>query len=199
MNSREIQRLLRKNYDHNYVLENAYIFYWESDYFGISKSGYVYEIEVKISVSDFRADFKKDFKHRCLRFNKQQFVAHEAPEITERKKTGNKIEGRYGRMKDEYFNEPQGYCRLTYGKNVIPNRFYYAVPDGLAEKVVKLLPSYAGLLSVGRRDVVVIKDAPLLHREKMFEKLSKKLLDKFWWLSEKQRREIDGRQISLFM
>ena len=38
---------------------------WEADLVVVSKSGYVSEIEIKTSVSDFRADFKKR-KHRLL-------------------------------------------------------------------------------------------------------------------------------------
>ena len=45
------------NYD--YRLSNIYIFGSESDFFAISKSGYVVEVEVKISRSDFKNDFKK--------------------------------------------------------------------------------------------------------------------------------------------
>jgi hypothetical protein len=50
-------RLFLDNY--NYVLSNVFIFDWESDVFGLSKSGYAVEIEVKVSRSDFFADFKK--------------------------------------------------------------------------------------------------------------------------------------------
>lgn len=45
--------------NHDYLLNNVYMFNWESDLFAISTSGYVVEIEVKISRSDFFADFKK--------------------------------------------------------------------------------------------------------------------------------------------
>lgn len=48
--------------NHDYVLNNVYMFNWESDLFGISSSGYAVEVEVKISRSDFNADFKKQ-KH----------------------------------------------------------------------------------------------------------------------------------------
>ena len=47
--------------NYEYRLLNSYIFRhdWESDFFAISKSGYAIEVEVKISKSDFKADFKK--------------------------------------------------------------------------------------------------------------------------------------------
>ena len=42
-----------------YFLNNLYIFSnsWESDYLSLTKSGYFYEGEVKVSRSDFKADF----------------------------------------------------------------------------------------------------------------------------------------------
>ena len=48
---------------HQYVMENLYVFEWESDFLLKTKSGYWYEAEIKISLSDFKADFKKKEKH----------------------------------------------------------------------------------------------------------------------------------------
>ena len=45
--------------NYEYKLFNAFVFNWESDFFGISKSGYSIEIEVKISKSDFKVDSEK--------------------------------------------------------------------------------------------------------------------------------------------
>lgn len=41
------------------VVPNWYVGKWEMDVFKLSKAGYVTEYEVKVSVSDFRNDFKK--------------------------------------------------------------------------------------------------------------------------------------------
>lgn len=49
-----------------YLINNLYVFSWESDYLALTKSGYWYEIEVKISRADFKADFKKIEKHNQL-------------------------------------------------------------------------------------------------------------------------------------
>ena len=51
---------------HDYKLHNQYIYDWESDFFCISASGYAVEVEIKISYSDFKADFKKLQKHLIL-------------------------------------------------------------------------------------------------------------------------------------
>jgi hypothetical protein len=43
----------------NTVLNNVYIDDWECDIVEITKSGYLYEYEVKISVADFKQDARK--------------------------------------------------------------------------------------------------------------------------------------------
>lgn len=49
-----------------YLLNNLYVFNWESDYLAFTKSGLCYEIEVKISKADFKKDFEKKDKHLLL-------------------------------------------------------------------------------------------------------------------------------------
>lgn len=44
-----------------YRIENLYVFNWESDLLFLTQSGYWYEIEIKISRSDFFNDFKKEY------------------------------------------------------------------------------------------------------------------------------------------
>lgn len=46
----------------NLVFPNIYLGSWEADILEITKSGYTYEYEVKISKSDFKADFEKSKK-----------------------------------------------------------------------------------------------------------------------------------------
>ena len=59
-----------------YIVENLYVFDWESDMLIKTRSGYWYEVECKISLADFKNDFKRkwrkhdllktgDEKHRC--------------------------------------------------------------------------------------------------------------------------------------
>ena len=47
-------------------LKNLYVFGWESDLLLLTSAGYFYEIEIKISKSDFKADKKKTLKHNRL-------------------------------------------------------------------------------------------------------------------------------------
>lgn len=67
-----------------YVLNNLYVYNWESDFLAITKSWYVYEVEVKISVSDFKNDFSKTEKHKQLLYgkskNKPNYFYYAVPE-----------------------------------------------------------------------------------------------------------------------
>ena len=98
-----------------YHLNGLYTFSytWESDFLALTKSGYLYEGEVKISKSDFKADFKKKEKHNIL----QESYA--------------KIEGVEGKLRPHYFfyAVPEGlineedvpeYAGLVYMVNYFP-------------------------------------------------------------------------------
>lgn len=67
MNERYIQQALRRWFhNHKYLLVNSFVFSWESDFFSVTKSNTVYEVEVKISKADFRKDFSKE-KHQMFK------------------------------------------------------------------------------------------------------------------------------------
>lgn len=120
------------------IVENLYVFDWESDMLIKTRSGYWYEVECKISFADFKNDFKhKRQKHELLK------------------------------MGDE--------------KHRRPNYFYYCVPWYLSEKVLPLLPDYAGLIVLtenGRLNEV--KRSPCLHKQK-YTNEELKLCDKFYY------------------
>lgn len=121
-----------------FIVENLYVFDWESDMLIKTRSGYWYEVECKISFADFKNDFKhKRQKHELLK------------------------------MGDE--------------KHRRPNYFYYCVPWYLSEKVLPLLPDYAGLIVLtenGRLNEV--KRSPCLHKQK-YTNEELKLCDKFYY------------------
>ena len=49
------------------ICKNSYIYNWESDLLAISKDKkYITEYEIKISRNDFKADFKKEEKHKLI-------------------------------------------------------------------------------------------------------------------------------------
>ena len=54
------------------VIPNVYHFNWESDMLLLKPSGYLYEYEIKRTLSDFRADKKKYYKHFLMKDNNNQ-------------------------------------------------------------------------------------------------------------------------------
>ena len=139
-----------------YVMNNLYIFHhgWESDYCAVTKSDYIYEIEVKISRADFKNDKKKKRKHQVL-------------------------EGTYKPRKKGDVNEWGSLCQID-EKVYKPHYFYYAVPQGLIS--VDEVPEYAGLIYVTENGFPyeVVKKAPQLHKEK-YTAQELNLIDKFYY------------------
>lgn len=145
--------------NNDYKLNNVFIFDWESDLFCVTKSGYSIEIEVKVSRSDFLADFKKP-KHDLLiaAFEKKKYVMHDKKVM-------------------DHYSQPGCYFKYSVTAEITPNRFFFAVPENLISELE--VPSYAGLMYVddhGR--YTIIKNAPLLHKNKI--DFQKRLLSKFY-------------------
>ncbi len=137
-----------------YIVENLYVFDWESDMLIKTRSGYWYEVECKISFADFKNDFThKRQKHELL-------------------KTGDE-------------------------KHRRPNYFYYCVPWYLSEKVLSLLPDYAGLIVLtenGRLNEV--KRSPCLHKQK-YTNEELKLCDKFYYAYRNWKRNMERYKSSV--
>lgn len=159
MNSEDIKKQLNScfnNYD--YKLYNSYVFDSESDFFCVSKSGYVTEVEIKISRSDFKNDFKKVF---CNGMNKHEYL---------------KSKGTYK-----------------------PNKFYFAVPEGMIKK--EEVPEYAGLIYINSEKTkygvfyrhTIVKDAKFLHKENLFKnhKFVTTLMNKFYWQTMALKRNCE--------
>lgn len=137
-----------------FIVENLYVFDWESDMLVKTRSGYWYEVECKISLADFKNDFThKRQKHELL-------------------KTGDE-------------------------KHRRPNYFYYCVPWYLSEKVLPLLPDYAGLIVLienGRLNEV--NRAPCLHKQK-YTNEELKLCDKFYYAYRNWKLAMERHQSSV--
>jgi len=148
---------------YSYQISNAFIFAhdWESDFFCTNREGWAFEFEVKISRADFKADVSKN-KHEAF-------------------KTGCIT------RPTNWDRENNKWNRIPIAKAFIPNRFYYAVPEGLITK--EEVPEYAGLITVGSY-AKIIKRAPFIHRRKLeFRKI---LCDKFYhrWEYERRRNQL---------
>jgi hypothetical protein len=173
MTEKTICNALNSKYAGNckYKLANAFIFKrdWESDFFVQKQNGYAYEFEVKISRSDFFNDKKKVDKHLILETGmftrKGQFQSWN--------KELNKWNYEEQTMPEEH--------------KLRPNKFYYVVPSGLIG--IDEVPQYAGLMYVhekGYLDIVTVKEAPFIHKERLdFESV---LCSKFYayWLDAKR-------------
>lgn len=156
-----------------YLLDNLYVFNWESDKLMEMRSGLIYEYEIKIS----RADFKNDFKHKplkhlnlCKIFGDIFLEEKYYQQLYEKdRKTYPTIT--LEKIKEKYNNK--------YYMGKVPNYFYYAVPQGMIG--VNEVPSYAGLIYVtedGR--MIAEKKAPLLHNER-YKDEELNLSEKFYY------------------
>ena len=146
-----IQNCLKDYYkDAYYFAPNIYFFdhpYTETDVLIVKPNGLIYDVEVKVSVQDYKADFKKVKKHQILKYG-----YHTKPKDSYVLLAGNK---RRTKIKA---GEPIPAQR--------PNRFYYCVPENLIG--LKDLPKYAGLLYVMEDgSIKKVKEAKLLHKEKL--------------------------------
>lgn len=208
-----VAKYIKKHFQsHKYALTNSYVFSWESDFFSMTPSGFAYEVEIKVTKSDFKADSKKVSKHRFLSaayakssttllkgaLTYEVKVPIMEPLLDDslrrvRDEKGMVVyvpTGRFQKVKafsnsGEPLEKHKGLeiniisTAVNIVKHKVPNRFFYAVPEGLITK--EEVPAYAGLLYVTPKGVVQIKAAPLLHSVKM--DLTKILLDKFYYLT----------------
>lgn len=204
MTEKIIQHALFRNFSHHkYRFANAYFFHNESDFLSFLQNGLCYEFEIKISRSDFKADFKKE-KHQVHQshenksgtflskirdvfdWNPSWELCREYPELIECKedirnswRTGSNIETRLmmNTASEIEFRKTEN--------RLLPNKFFYVVPAGLIKK--EEVPDYAGLIYVDQNlGVVKIKDGKFLHKEKLDVK---KLFSKTYYVYEDNLRK----------
>lgn len=119
----------------------GFIFYaWESDYLAISKAGYVYECEIKISHSDFLNEAAhKQEKMRLLGGEDMTVAKYHS----------------YDKHGIECGKEPMQK----------PNYFWYVCPEGIISEAE--CPKFAGLMYITDSGTFrCIKSAPCLHKAK---------------------------------
>ena len=163
MTSKDIEKLLFKKYvkPEKYVLPNVYVFshFWESDVFVLRQSGLCMEFEIKVSKSDFNADFKKKEKHQVLAKGTYEVAWYKGgvPMIT------NKVCPR-------------------------PNLFYYVVPEALVSVTevpayagLIYVKEYTDFGGRTYHHLMEIKKAPYLHKEKISLTLIQKVMDKIYY------------------
>lgn len=169
-----IAALRKYHKDCKYLVANTYIFQanWESDFFCINAAGFAYEIEVKVTYSDFMADFRKEQKHRAMDRYKSGYVVERGH--LHSRKVDSKVHGHY---RNEYTTITVTPIHMAR----VPNRFFYCCPAGVIP--LAKVPHYAGLLYVTDTGVRLLKKAPLLHNGKV--DYTKTLLTKFYYRNMK--------------
>ena len=203
MTERDILSGLRRLFANNqYHLYNQYVMRsdWESDYLSLTTSDYIIEAEVKVSRSDFFADFKKP-KHKfykALLEKRSHLVenlgrdSYNGSTICSYKEGILRVEKGW-RDKHWFYNTNLQHRVTTLkapctrihihelSKKYIPHRFYFAVPKGLVKP--EEIPAYAGLIELNKIGElpVYIKKAPILHKNPIDPKFFRVLLDKYYY------------------
>ena len=146
-----------------YDIDGLYVFDWESDKLLETRSGYIYEFEIKIS----RADFKNDFKHKkdkhIILEGPEKYPDKYLPKYYERLEESRKSGGRAEEYFHKWADENSLYLVSAHKR---PNYFYYATPPDLIKE--DEVPKYAGLVYVNQwGGISIVKKAPCLHKEKI--------------------------------
>ena len=157
MTEKDIQdRLIQDRYMRNFVIPNfTPRGWWECDLFEVTKAGYFREYEIKTSVSDFKADARKEH------IGKYKFV------------DGEMIRGR-----DELKHD-----LLSQGDPRGPVLFWFVTPVGLID--LTMIPGWAGWIEVEKittdhygvpirypkYNLKESKEAPRLHNQKLSDKV----------------------------
>lgn len=171
---KSIQALLERRFDSGnirYTVPNLYLFRhdWETDFLVVQRtSSYCYEIEIKISRSDFMNDFKKVDKHSILKEGTYMKKKYRYP-----------INPETGKKYSEKYYAPEKW-------DFRPNKFYYCVPENLIKK--EEVPEYAGLMYVTPLGIITVKEPRFLHKEKL--NLENKLCDKFYYYWKDTERDV---------
>jgi hypothetical protein len=175
---KSVQKALDIRFSNNgirYTVPNLYLFKhdWETDFLVVQRSsGYCYEIEIKVTRSDFLNDFKKEVKHKILRegvYPKKKYKRSWNQELNKN-------------VSEAYYEDIPWEFR--------PNKFYYCVPEGMVEKTE--VPDYAGLMYVRGDErystVYTVKEPKFIHKNRL--KLEDKLCDKFYYYWKDSEKDL---------
>jgi hypothetical protein len=122
--------------------------WWECDLFAVTKAGYMREYEIKLTVSDFKADARKAAKR----------LEHQ-PTMKD------------GLWQRAAYKQEHKHGLLSSGDVRGPSQFWYVVSKGLVS--AEDVPSWAGLIEAEvhegwyRPHLVEVKKAPRLHKAKI--------------------------------
>lgn len=165
---------------HTIVLPNVHFWGWESDLVSVSKAGYAYEYEIKVSRADFLAEKRAVERARVYAQDPGSKPGHlDAKGERDRLLAGDldcpslHLPGKVTEKKRQ---------RLERSR---PARFWYVTTPGVVESVDEV-PEYAGWMEIEspKGKGMVYKDAPLLHRHKLtaadYENFARLLTFRVW-------------------
>jgi len=147
---------------------------YEADLLAITRHGYAHEYEIKISLSDFRADLKKKHKHASLSGNTKTIPSPYYPAwgpetvyvMADTQKTGEYM------LNDECFPENR------------PKYFWYVVAGFIPP--INEVPVYAGLMTYNSENKIFecVKKAPVLPSKivspELINKATKSMTFRYW-------------------
>ena len=152
MNERLIQSKLKKFLGNGTFLRNCQVFHgFESDLIQITAAGYINEYEIKISYSDFRADFKKFTQYHIGEYELNNW--------------GNKIKS---------YREGLKHDILLNGHSC--NSFSYVAPIWLAEKILSEVPDSFGVYGIEGSRIIEYRKPKRIHKNKIDLQTSLRLL-----------------------
>lgn len=160
-----IQQVLAKDFMTNpkYEIFNLYVYDWESDFLLITKAGYSYEVEIKISLEDFMNDFKNKADKYFILENGYKTM-YKTVKICKDK------DGQIHRKEEPY----EVSCSR-------PNYFGYCVPYYLVDKIKQTLPDYAGLWYINEYAHLVCVHKPEKLNVEPVDEDKLKLKEKFYY------------------
>ena len=158
--------------------------WFECDFLSVTRSDFLHEYEIKVSKSDFKADFKKTAKHLLLEGKERLFVGENDPKLNTFRRADNR--------KRKYIKEDSGSAGYMYDFSDLekPNYFWYVTPEGLL--TADDIPPYAGWMEVRKTNAIrhqglrcfTRKEAPRLHAQKIASESILNILEsmchRFW-------------------
>jgi len=167
-----------------YNVDNLYIFDWESDKLLETRSGYIYEFEIKISKADFKNDFKHKKDKHIILAGEERYGDKYLPNYYEFLEANRKVSNW---CEQNFLKSAENDPRYLVGGHKRPNYFYYAVPTDLVS--VDDIPDYAGLIYVDENGHLIIKKkAPQLHKDK-YKDSQLNLGEKFYYNMDNWRNK----------
>ena len=153
MNEHDVaQRIFYKWLKSDVSAHNIKLFDFESDVLALKPSGYLIEYEIKLSVSDFRADFKK------------------------KKKIDRRLIKSPMQTRHEFLLSGKGANRFYY---VLPDEVYQKVKDELPKWAG--LITFRQYQNDDRISIGHQRNAEILHKNTFGEKIKIKILTAMYW------------------